>query len=476
MSFHVRPLKTARTRKSMVKRILFAIILLMLLIFITGIVYVAAQVKNVLDKTSSQRVVILDENGKPVVQENSGNCGMFGCLGDLISGSGCSIKSANERTNFMLLGMGGEGQRQGGEVLTDTMMVASLNHADQTVSMISLPRDLWVKPVGIQPNKINTLYGISQRVYEDKELGYSIPKGVIEDLTGLAIHYWVVVDFNGFQNIVDSLGGIDIEVEKAFKDREYPDGNFGYKVISFEAGPQHMDGATALEYVRSRHGSNGESGDFARSRRQQKFLGAIKDKALNFGTIFKINSLLDAVAGSQKSNISSCEMMRFASLAKDFDFANIKSLVLDDGPGGVLYTPTMELRAASYGGQYILLPDNNNYQMITDYVQNFISASQKKPITAKVAVLNGTGVEGLANEVGALLVSKGINVVTRTNTTNKVRFAETQIVDPDLTTNNMDAVELIQTLVNGKFTDKNLERNDAGADLILILGGDYKKN
>lgn len=451
------------------------IILVIVMISLTSIIYVAAQIKNVLDKTASQRIVVLDENGKPVVQNNTENCGLFGCIGDLISGQGCSINSENDRTNFMLLGMGGEGQRQGGEMLTDTMMIASLNHKDHKVSMISLPRDLWVKPKGIQPNKINTLYGISQRVYEDKSLGNIIPQGVLEELSGLQIHYFAVVDFNGFMDVVDALEGIDVEVEKKFTDREYPDGNFGYKVVTFEAGLQHMDGKTALEYVRSRHGNNGESGDFARSRRQQKFLGAVKSKALSFGTLFKISSLVDAVAKSQQSNISSCEMMRFASLAKDFDFANIKSLVLDDGPNGVLYTPTMELRAASYGGQYILLPDRNNYGVITEYIQNFINAGDKKEITAKVAVLNGTGVEGLANEVGAMLVAKGVNVVTRTNTTNKVRFTETQIVDPDLTTNNMDAVELIQTLVNAKFTDKNPESNTAGADLILILGGDYKK-
>ena len=448
------------------KRVVLAVLLGILLFITTTVVYVMAQIKNVIE-TQYQPQIDQMEGSLPQ------DCGIFGCVGKLIMEQGCALKSYNDVTNILLLGMGGQGHVQGGSDLTDTLIVVSLNHTDSTVSMMSLPRDLWVKPDNIQPNKINALYGISQRVYENKRLGYVVPKETIEGLFDIPIHYYAVIDFQGFVDVIDALGGVDVNVEKAFTDYQYPNGKYGYTTISFEEGLQHMDGEKALQYVRSRH-SKEEGGDFSRSRRQQNVIAALKDKVLSPGTIFKITSIAQAMLNNYDSNIMSCELIRFLSIAKNFDIKNIRSLVLDDGPSGVLYTPTNEVREEYYGGQYVLLPDGNDYSIIGQYVHTFLNKQQEK-LQGKVAILNGTGVEGLANKVGALLLAEGIEVVERGNTTNRVRFQETMMYDVSQSGTYIDTIEHIQEMIGGKLTPTNPESSTHNADILLILGADYKQ-
>lgn len=384
------------------------------------------------------------------------------------------MKTYQERTNILLMGMGGISHEQGGSGLTDTMMVVSLHHTNKTVSMISIPRDLWVTPKGIQGNKINSLYGISQRIHDDKSLGYILPKRTIESLFDIPLHYYAVIDFKGFTDVVDALGGIDIDVEKAFTDSLYPDGNYGYMTVDFPKGLQHMDGETALQYVRSRHSSQ-ESGDFSRSRRQQRLIAGIKSKVLSFGTVFKITNIANAVIDNYQSDMQSCEIMRFVSIAKEFDLENVQSLVLDDGAGGVLYTPTEEMRDLHYKGQYILLPDGDSYSIIQQYIHNFLN-TKKVELPGKVAVMNGTGVEGLANKVGAILISDGVAVTKRANTSNRVRFNNTIVYAVGDAAPYIDTIEYLQESIGAEFVEQSYEPVTHGADLILIIGGDYSLN
>jgi len=475
VSFHIRPVKKTHKKKNTVQKALTIGALSFILFVVLGGIYVVAQFQGIIE--SYPEIEENSDTGTIDTQvEKIKDCSILGCTGDMIISKGCNIKTENDRTNILLMGMGGfDHESQGGQKLTDTIMVVSLSHEHSTVSAISIPRDLWVKPPKVNPTKINTLFDISSRYYGGNRFGYILPKSTIEQITGLPIHYYAVIDFKGFVDVIDALGGVTVDVKNDFTDKQYPDGKYGYMTLNFEKGKQQLNGETALQYVRSRHGSNGESGDFARSRRQQNLIFALKDKAMSFQTIFKIDDISEAIFKNYVSNIQSCEVIRFASLTKDFDFNNIRNLTLDDGPGGVLYTPTQEVRDMSYDGQYILLPDGNNYNFIRTYITNFINAENVQKFDTKVAVLNGTGIEGLANQIGALLISNGLEIVKRGNTNNRTRFQTTTLYDVT-GGSQIDAVEKIQELVGGKLSATNPEPLTHGADVILVLGADYKKS
>lgn len=185
------------------------------------------------------------------------------------------------RTNILLLGIGG-GTHAGAD-LTDTILVVSLNTQKKKMAMISVPRDLWSDTL---KDKVNSAYHYG----EEKKVGggLTLAKVVVEDMVGLPIHYVLLIDFSGFESIIDIAGGIDITVPTALTDPEFPiagkeedlcDGDpkfrCRYETITFEKGPQHMDGERALTYVRSRHAEGEEGSDFARGRRQQEVFAAL---------------------------------------------------------------------------------------------------------------------------------------------------------------------------------------------------------
>ncbi len=230
-----------------------------------------------------------------------------------------------QSVNVLLLGYGGDGHS--GAYLTDSMVVVHLDFQTGKATLISIPRDLWVEvPTGGTSGsdwKINAAYelGLDQSDYPNKlpqftgaDGGGNMAKYVVSQVTGLPIDYFVAVDFTGFEDVINTLGGIDVDVANTFTDYDYPtsdataDGtactgddqatDCRYMVVHFDAGEQHMDGATALEYARSRHSlDNGEGSDFARSARQQKVLVAVEQKAESLGILPKIFSLMDDVQG-----------------------------------------------------------------------------------------------------------------------------------------------------------------------------------
>jgi LCP family protein required for cell wall assembly len=173
---------------------------------------------------------------------------------------------SDDRINVLLLGMGGLGHD--GPYLTDTIIMASIRPSTKQVAMISIPRDLWVSIAGHGSSKINhaNSYGETER----HDWGGAYTAQVIKDNFGIDIHYYLRVDFAAFEEIVDEVGGIRVNVERGFTDPEYPTNDYGVQMVSFAKGVQTMSGSRALIYARSRHGNNGEGSDFARAKRQQK--------------------------------------------------------------------------------------------------------------------------------------------------------------------------------------------------------------
>lgn len=323
--------------------------------------------------------------------------------------SGIGLKSNDGLVNVLLLGTAGGAHD--GPNLTDTIMVASYNLKLNKLYLISIPRDLWLPEFKL---KVNAAYqkGLNQGS------GLDFAQTVMGNIVGLPLRYGLRVDFRGFEQIIDILGGIDVEVARAFDDYNYPiegaendlcgfeekeidfseeeakilnippgkrkvfvkedfiatdsaQEDLGakyfscrYEHISFEKGSTHMNGTTALKFVRSRHGTNGESSDFARSKRQEAVIMAIRNKLLSFETLSnsqKISELVKTLGKSIDTNISLKEAVEFYKLSKEL--TQTKSLVLDDS---LLYHPS----PVDYGGAYVLVSQDDDFSTIQDYIKD----------------------------------------------------------------------------------------------------------
>ena len=178
----------------------------------------------------------------------------------------------DDRINILIMGMGGKYHE--GSYLTDTIMIASIKPSTKQVSLVSLPRDLQVEIPGYGWRKINNANAFGE--INNEGYGAELARQVVEKSFDMDIHYYIRIDFTGFEEIVDSLNGIDVMVDSAFTDYQYPTEDKKYQIVSFRAGPQTMYGEEALKYARSRHsGMNGEGSDFARSKRQQKNINGL---------------------------------------------------------------------------------------------------------------------------------------------------------------------------------------------------------
>jgi len=232
------------------------------------------------------------------------------------------------QVNILLMGMGGPGHD--GPLLTDTMIVASIDTRTSEVALVSIPRDFMVRLDGRGYSKVNAAYAYAEGGQE----GGGGPAAIAEaeEITGLNIPYFAAIDFKGFVKAVDSVGGLDVMVDTTFTDSQYPNYNNGYiPPITFKQGEHHFNGETALIYARSRHGNNGEGSDFARSERQKKIMLAFKDEvmALDLTNLGTLNSLLSDFTKNFRTNMEPFELLRLAKLGGSINGDNVFSLALD---------------------------------------------------------------------------------------------------------------------------------------------------
>ncbi len=311
-----------------------------------------------------------------------------------------------DRINILLLGIGGPGHE--GPYLTDTMIVASIQPSTKQVAMISIPRDLVVDIPGYDYRKINSVLSIG-RDQEYPGGGEALVMKIVGDVLDIPIHYYARIDFQGFEEVIDKLGGVTVNVERSFADYQYPDNNYGYQTVRFKAGEQTMDGKTALEFARSRKGTNGEGSDFARAARQQKILVAVRDKALSLGTLLnpvKINDLLSSLANHHQTNLEVSEMLRLAKMVGSVNADNVISKVLDNSTNGFLHAAT------GLQGAYILEPNDDTYGDIRFLANNIFLIGAAEREAATVVVGNATSTEGLAGDMTQALDAFGLTTVS----------------------------------------------------------------
>lgn len=284
-----------------------------------------------------------------------------------------TLASTDGRTNILILGRGGATHEA--PDLTDTMIVLSVRHADSQATLLSLPRDLWIDSMKA---KINSAYYYGEQ--KEPGGGFTLARDAVFQVTDLPIHYAVLVDFEGFKKAIDLVGGIEVEVRRAFSDEKYPvekiddgeltDGEPIYEALRFEAGEQHMDGATALKFARSRNSSDPEEGtDFARGRRQQQILLALASKIKQRETVFsleRIKQLREIFSRYTVTDMSDEELVAFGRVGMKIDPGNIRYLGVNTGTEdepGLLTTPPL----ARYG-QWVLVPTMGNWTAVHEYI------------------------------------------------------------------------------------------------------------
>lgn len=296
-------------------------------------------------------------------------------------GSTKELRSQDNRTNVLILGLGGPKNEPSG--LTDTIIFFSIDHANKNSLLLSLPRDIWIPQMRA---KLNTAYYYGNR---SEGLGMEWTKGFISEILGQPIHYTVVVSFDGFVKTIDLLGGVSINVEKGFTDARYPipgkeDDPCGddpetlcrYETVSFSEGRQYLDGKTALKFARSRHAEGEEGTDFARSARQQKVALAIKNKVLSPRFLlnpFKVSQMVDLVTNSLETDVPQSHLGPLVRLFLNLDKAKIRSEVLSESTSedkklGLLVNPPI----AEYDGQWVFVPRDGTWGEAKAWVKNLL--------------------------------------------------------------------------------------------------------
>lgn len=335
----------------------------------------------------------------------------------IIGDASSPVWTGQERVNVLLLGVDQRQDEKGQPTRSDTMIVLTLDPVSKTGGMLSIPRDLWVaiplKEVGEERINSANFFG---DVYKYPGGGPALAKKTVSLNLGIPIHYYARVDFQGFERVVDSIGGINVDVQTPLRDDQYPDGNYGTIRIFIPAGLQHMDGQTALIYARSRHSDS----DFGRIKRQQQVLMALREQGLQLGLLPKLPFLFTTLKDSVATDVPAKEALVLAQLAAQIDVKNITSRSID---------PNMVTEYITPGGADVVVPKREEIKQLIQEMfyppkaptptavpptptASAVEDKQKlKADAATIEVQNGAGIDGLAARAKSALELRGYQVV-----------------------------------------------------------------
>lgn len=377
------------------------------------------------------------------------------------------------RVNILMLGRGGEGHD--GPDLTDTIIIASVDPVNKKAALLSIPRDLYYEKTSNR--RVNSIFAEAKYAALNRKAsnsdaetaGFNALEKVLQDYMGIPIHYHVMIDFAGFEQAINTVGGVDINVDANGTVHEVLWDGLTRKnyTLDVKQGQQHFDGQRALYYARSRYTS--PRGDFDRAERQRKLLLALKDKVLSLGTFanpVKINQLIDAFGNHAQSNMTTKEVSRLYDIGKSIPSGDIMTIGLVDPPNNFL-------TSAHIPGQSVLAPRAglNDFSEIQNFVRNSLKDGFIANENASLAVLNGTGTPGLATKKAAELKSYGYNVNTIADAPTK-NYTKTILVDLTNGKKKYTRHYLEQRLGVTAVTslpDPNIQ-NPGNADFIIILG------
>jgi LCP family protein required for cell wall assembly len=376
-----------------------------------------------------------------------------------------------ERVTVLLLGID-ERHQETGPFRTDTMLVLTLDPVAKTAGILSIPRDLWVAiPAMETEGKINTAHFLGD-AYNYPGGGPALAMETVKQDLGIPVDYYIRFNFDSFENVVDAIGGVDLCVAETIDDPLYPAfDNYGYEPLHIDKGCQHMDGALALKYARTRHTGT----DFDRAKRQQQVILAVRDKVTKQNLLPQLAAqaptLLDELQKSVRTNLSLDQMIQLAKRYADRSQQNIKQATIDENMV-VAYT------APTNPPQNVLVPIRDKFRELRDQLFNSVPTAGPIGTTpslaanaARIRVENGTRINGLAARTGDRLTAQGFHVV-EIDSADRFDYTRSQIISYAADT--AVANEVAQTLGLPASSIITSTANST-IDLKVILGGDYQE-
>ncbi len=319
------------------------------------------------------------------------------------------------RVNILLLGKGGPGHEA--PDLTDTILLASIDPVQNEAALLSIPRDLYVQDQNGNGTKINAVYSNAKQfaqysgTTDDDQIenaGLRAIKKTVSDVIGIPVHYYVMVNFDAFEQAIDTVDGITVDVQEPLYDQSVAWLLGGNPLVADE-GLQTFDGERALLYARSRKGS--ARGDFDRTERQREIIVALQQKVLSLGTFsnpLKVIELLETFGSNVRTDLNGLgEVKRLYDIGQEISQDKIVSVGLADPPNVLVGTDYI-------GNQSVVLPLEGQYQYdaIQDYIRNTLRDPYLKQENARIIILNGTSTPGLASLKEEELKSYGYNIVS----------------------------------------------------------------
>jgi polyisoprenyl-teichoic acid--peptidoglycan teichoic acid transferase len=411
--------------------------------------------------------------------------------------------------NILLLGYGGG--NHDGTYLTDSIIAVHIDPKAQKVFLISIPRDIWVKIPTDGTNgsysKINAAYsdGLDDTDYPDKEQQFTGADGggrlaeyMIQQVTGVPMDYFIGMDFAGFTHTIDTLGGVDINVQTAFDDYQYPiegqeDATCGlapdqiasfsaalaspsaaiseqdvfpcrFEHLHFNKGEQHMDGTTALKYVRSRH-SLQDGTDFGRAQRQRNLIVAVKQKVFSGSFIPEIIPFMSSLGDDLRTDLAPDDVKTLVQNIQVLNKYQIVSLALTD--------QNFLQDTVSDDGQDILESRDglDNWSNVHTWLKNEFSG-KPQPVAASIQVENGTSIAGLAQIATDRLTNQNLDVLTPADASVK------SLQKTTVTVYNKNVMQSAIAALKKEFGVQNVSYSSSNQDqynVLVVVGKDYQK-
>jgi len=378
--------------------------------------------------------------------------------------------TGTERVNILVMGID-QREHEDGPWRTDTMLVLTIDPVTMSGGMLSIPRDLWVPIPGYEEARINQAHFFGE-VDDYPGGGPALAVKAVQYNLGIPIDYYVRVNFTAFEQVVDLIGGVDIQVEEEITDPIYPDEAYGFDPLYIPAGWQHFDGEMALKYARTRHT---EGGDFDRAKRQQQVLQAVFEQVMQLDKLPQIaaqaSNLWETLENSVVTDLKLDQIIALAQLASEVNPDDIRCGVIDEH-----YTQFME----TPDGQQVLIPLRDRIRELRDYIfttdtslpqQEDDPAARLADEAATIEVLNGTTAEGLAGQTAERLQQQDLQV-THIDNADRADYTESLII---VYTGKTYTAEYLTHLLELPPTAVVHGNNpNAEYDISLILGADYQ--
>jgi len=397
-----------------------------------------------------------------------------------------STSSSKDNKSINILLLGRWGWNHDAPDLTDTIILASVDLEKDTVSMLSIPRDLYVaypKSAKKRSGKINRLY---ETYLYSTESDYAITaiKEKVSEITGQEIDFYVNVDFEWFTEIIDIIWWVEVTVPENFVDYEYPDGNLGYTTFILRKWTWTLDGTTALKYARSRHSTS----DFDRSLRQQQILIAMKNKVLWLWYLRdsgKIRELYSALSTYIETDLDIATIVKLALDFKAWWDKEIFSFNLNDtcfewspvcDKWGFLYVPQRDF----FWGQSVLLPENadvsrlSEYKAFDSYMSLIFNYQEVFQESIPISVYNATQTKFLAGSLSDTLKKYGFSIPKKNSVGNiREKKFEKSILYYNSDSSNSATISLLWEILGMEIQSKQEAVLEWWAPIEIVLWEDF---